>query len=272
MKKSIIILSSMLLLVGCGMKPDSTTTDSGKVSESTVSDSSSNTTDSTSEKKDEAFVEKGFLTYDDEYSVPKLQKGGIFSDLGVDIIALVTNKEYTGTLAVDGYTDKSLQFEVSEEGILEISGDMNEIKIKGLKDGGTVLTVRDSNGLQLFTKAINVRSEKSHAALSKYIYEDVNYYYPVMTGYDSYRIAFDSTSTGIFYAKEGDLDYGTEAFSYEYGEKASVGQAEFYTLNVTMLSDYATLKLKTIYLAVNGSGMVPYDSTGISIQIFTAVF
>ncbi len=272
MKKSIILLSSLLLLVGCGSNTDSTATDSSKPSESPVSDSSASTSSSNSEKKDDVFVEKGFLTYEDEYSVPKLEKGGIFSDLGIDIVALVTNKVYTGTLALEGYTDKTLQFETSEEGILEISGDMNEIKIKGLKDGGTVLTVRDANGLQLYTKAINVRSEKSHAELSKYIYEDVNYYYPVMVGYDTYRIAFDSTSTGIFYAKEGDLDYGTEAFSYEYGDKASVGQAEFYVLNVTMSSDYATLKLKTIYLAVNGSGMVPYDSTGISIQIFTAVF
>lgn len=273
MKKSIILLSSLLFLVGCQNTTDTSSKESSKESNNPISESTSDSTStSSSEKKDEKFVEKGFLTYDDEYSVPKLEKGGFFNDLGIDIIALVTNKTYQGTLSLTGYTDKSLTFETSVPGIIEVSGTMDGITVKGLKDGGTVLTVRDYQGLQLYTKAINVRSEKSPSELSKYIFEDVNYYYPIIVGYDTYRIAFDSTNSGIFYAKEGDLDYGTEAFTYEYGEKATVGLAEYYILNVTMSSDYATLKLKEIYLAVNGSGMVPYDSSGIAIQLFTAVF
>ncbi len=273
MKKSIILLSSLLFLVGCQNTTNPSSKESSTESNGPISESSSNSENSSSsETKEDKFVEKGFLTYEDEYSVPKLQKGGFFSDLGYDIIALVTGKTYQGTLSVDGYTDKTLQFETSVPGIIEVSGTMDGITLKGLKDGGTVLTVRDHQGLQLYTKAINVRSAKSETELSNYIFEDVNYYYPIVVGYDTYRIAFDSTNSGIFYAKEGDLNYGTEAFTYTYGEKATVGSAEYYILNVTMSSDYATLKLKEIYLAVNGSSMVPYDTSGIAIQLFTAVF
>ncbi len=271
MKKSIILLSSLLFLVGCGITPDSSSTESSKESESPITDSASDTSGSESSTTDDEFVETGFLTYEDEYSIPKLSMDGIFSNIDIDIVALVTGKSYSGTLSMTGYTDKSLTFETTVPGIIEVSGDMDGITIKGLKDGGTVLTVRDYQGLQLYTKAINVRSKKTQSKLSKYIFEDVNYFYPVTVGYDTYRIAFDSTNSGIFYAKEGDLDYGTEAFTYEYNGETSVGQADYYVLNVTMTSDYATLKLKDIYLAVNGSGMVPYDNSGICLQIFKAV-
>ena len=267
MKKSIILLSSLLLLAGCGSVTNSTVTESN-ASDAQVSESAGDT-----DSGDDEFVETGFLTYEDEYTVSGLSQGGVFSSLGIDVVALVTDREYQGTLSKEGYVDKSLKFEMSVPGIIEISGDMDSITIKGIKEGGTVLTVRDSAGLQLYTKAINVRSEKSPTELSKYVYEDVNYYYPVMVSYDTYRITFDSINSGIFYAKEGDNDYGSQAFTYTYSDKkVSVGIAEYYVLNVTMTDDYASLKLEEIYLAVNGSGMVPYDNSGIAIQIFKAVF
>jgi hypothetical protein len=39
-----------------------------------------------------------------------------------------------------------------------------------------------------------------------------------------------------------------------------------------MDDSYASLKLSDILLAVNGSSLIPYDSSGITINLFKAVF
>lgn len=270
MKKQFLLLSSLLLLVGCG-----TNTESVKPSEPQTSDNQTSELNKPSEnpttEKEANMDDTPLLEYEDEYVNPKAETSGIFTDLGMDVFALVTGTVYQGTVSQNGATDTTLQFELSEEGIISIIGDMSSITITALKAGGTILTIKNSQGHQLLTKAINVRDEKTPDELETYISENVRYFQQFVTGYDSYNITFTGNHSGIFYAKEGDLEYGTNSFTYKFGEQKIRGNLFYYEMLVTMDDDKAALKLGTMYLAVNGTTLIPFDNTGTTLSIFKPI-
>lgn len=266
-RKLLTTLLFSFLMVDCGnktmdsesVKETSGTVDTG-ISESATSD-------------DNEFVENGLLETDEYFKASGVTIGGMLGDIGYDLIALVTEKEYSATLSEEGVTDYNLTFEISDPTILEVTGDMkNGLVFKGLKQGGTMITIRDARGYQLYTNAINVRDELKPTKLQAYMSEEVKYYYPIMVGFDTYRITFTADTAGIFYAKEGDNDYGTQSFTYTIGEKTSMGQIDFYECLATMDDDYASLKLQRILIAVNGTSMIPYDNSGITLSLFKAVY
>lgn len=275
MSKKIILLAGLCLLTSCTKTPASTASASvastSPVASTSVFDSTSASTLPSTSTEDPS--DPGFVTASD-YKATGVSASGIFSDLGYDIIALITGKEYTGTITQTGATSSDVTISYSVEGIATLTGDMTAgFTLVGNKAGGTVVTVRDANNYMLLRFAVNVRNELTPAEVLDYAANEVSYYYPVMVSNDVYRLTFTSATAGIFYAKEGDYDYGSKTFTYKINDtKESNGSFEYYTLTATMDDSYASLKLSDILLAVNGSSLIPYDTSGITINLFKAVF
>lgn len=276
MKRKLLLLSALLLLTGCqGGTGTSVDSSSSSTPDSSVETSSSDSIASSDSSSDSTtFEETGFLEYEDEFEVSGLTVTGVLADLGYDIIALVTNKEYQCSFYKEGATDNTITVEYTVEGIVSITGDMTSgLTVVGLKQGGTVVTIRDSAGLQLFTKAINVRDEKTPTELMDYAVNEVSYYYPVYTWSEMYRIMFTSSTAGIFYAIEGETEYGSTTFTFEIDEtKKQVYNLDYYLLTITMDDSSYGLALTEIFFAVNGSGMIPFDSNYITVSLFKAIF
>jgi osmotically-inducible protein OsmY len=273
MSKKVILLASLCLLTSCTKTSTSTSSiaSTSPVASTSVADSASASTSSSTSA--ETPTDPGFVTASN-YKATGVSASGIFSDLGYDIIALVTGKTYSGTITQTGASSATVTISYSVEGVAILSGDMTAgFTLIGSKSGGTVVTVKDVNDYMLYRFAVNVRDELAPDALLDYAANEVNFYYPVMSSYDTYKLTFTSSKAGMFYAKEGDNDYGTQTFTFKIGTaKSSNGSFEYYTLTTTMDDSYASLKLSTILLAINGSSLIPYDSNDIVLNLFKAVF
>jgi hypothetical protein len=105
MSKKIILLAGLCLLTSCTKTPASTASASvastSPVASTSVFDSTSASTLPSTSTEDPS--DPGFVTASD-YKATGVSTSGIFSDLGYDIIALITGKEYTGTITQTGAT------------------------------------------------------------------------------------------------------------------------------------------------------------------------
>ena len=275
--KAFGVAALLVLLTACGESSGSGVTSSSlptsEPSSSVATSSSVSSSTPSSSVISSSSVESGF-TSSSEYTAPSVSVGGILDDLGMDVIALVTGKSYAGSIVLKNYTDPTINVSFVGPDILTIVGDMKTgLTITGDTAGGTVVTFKDASDHMLYRTAINVRDRLTPTEVLNYAYEDVRSYVPIYSAGDNYSITFTSPTAGLFYAKEGDYDYGTQSFTVTISDtSSSAGTNEYYVLTVTMDSTSAPLMLSEIFLAVNGSGLIPFDNNYTTVNLFKATF
>ncbi|MFA6830328.1 MAG: hypothetical protein WCR67_06490 [Bacilli bacterium] len=270
-KKTLFVILASLALTGCTTTPSSQP--SASTQESTQPSTEISTEPSVEPSTEPEFEEENFTEAED-FNATGVSAKGIFENLGYDVVALVTGKQYLGTITQENASSEVINVSYSVPGIVEIVGGMKSgLTVNAIKAGGTVVTFRDSNNYMLYRTAINVRDGYEAEDVIDYVVEEVSYFYPIQVGYDTYRITFTTATNGLFYAKEGDYDYGTESFTFEIDpELKSNGYFEYYSLAVVMDDSYASLALTEICLAKNGSSLIPFDNSGITVNLFKAIF
>jgi len=244
LKKTLILGIALLGLTSCQGRSDRGSSIDG----SSIDNGS---TTSISEVTDITFPED--VTISDDDAISEMSVSGIFIDLSIGT-HLVVNKEYNVNFSFPSSFKGQPVFECSQTGILNfelVSG--TTYKMTALKQGGTILTIKDEDGIMYYRNAINARNKLTKEQVLHYAVNEVNYYESQFynTNSNNYKIMFETESTAIFQATEDGVYLGNMDLELTYvGENDNAEYSE-YEFSLTYEAENEANTLSPSYLNIS---------------------
>lgn len=257
---SLLLLGVVSLLTACGTSDSSSSTYGSQTNETSSTSSSQSTSSSTTEYKKVSFVDDVTCPSDDQIS--EMSLSGVFLDVAIGS-HLVVGKEYSLNFSsLPSSFNGTPVFVIQDESIMSIeyvSG--TSYKLKGLMEGGTILTIMDQDGIMYYRNAFNFRNKYSLAEVMNYAINSVNYYASCYssTKYNNYKIMFESyddssdvfTSTAILEATEDGVYYGVMTLNMTYEGEIDNSDYNEYSFTLTYVADDQSNPLQPSYLRIS---------------------
>lgn len=196
------------------------------------------------------------VTISKEDAVNDMEIQGVFLDISIGA-HLVVDKTYSVNLSFPTSFSGEAKFEFSNPDILEIKKvTSSTYTLKALKQGGTILTIKDQDDIIFYRNAINSRNKLSKDEAVSYALNQVDYWESKLFSSDdnNYKLMFTSTKSATLEVTEMGVNYGFVNMELTYKGEDNISDYNEYSFSIVATSENEANPLIPTDLALSTVG------------------